>query len=93
VVRGRVRVKNHVEFKIGKRVLIEGNKFQYCWSEPVGGNTQNGQALSIQTKDQDGTATWSETGNICRALERLPGRVPATHSLRAQPNQLWRGAA
>lgn len=58
-------VKNHVEFKIGKRVLIEGNKFQYCWSEPVGGNTQNGQALNIQTKDQDGTATWSETGNIC----------------------------
>jgi hypothetical protein len=86
-------VKNHVEFKIGKRVLIEGNKFQYCWSEPVGGNTQNGQALSIQTKDQDGTATWSETSNIVVRYNDFQDVTQLAFSLRAQSDQLWRGAA
>jgi hypothetical protein len=58
-------IKNHVEVKFGKRILIEGNKFQYCWSEPVGGNTQNGQALSLTTKDQGDNIAWVETGDVC----------------------------
>jgi hypothetical protein len=52
-------VKNLLEFKIGQRVLIEGNVFENNWAD-----AQNGFGILFKSTNQDGTAPWSETSDV-----------------------------
>jgi hypothetical protein len=54
-----IRVKNLLEFKAAKRVVVSGNTLQ---NNPAG--AQNGFALLITPRNQDGTAPWSMTTDI-----------------------------
>ena len=49
-------VKNLLEFKIGRRVLIEGNVLENNWR-----NAQTGFAINLKSTNQTGAAPWSET--------------------------------
>ena len=57
--RSTIRVKNLLEFKAAQRVVVSGNTFQ---NNPAG--SQNGFALLITPRNQDGTAPWSMTSDI-----------------------------
>ena len=52
-------VKNLLEFKSAQRVLVSGNVFENNWAAG-----QNGFALLITPRNQDGTAPWSITQDI-----------------------------
>jgi hypothetical protein len=52
-------VKNLLEFKVGKRVLVSGNLFQNVWPA-----AQTGWAMTISPRNQDGSAPWSVTEDI-----------------------------
>jgi hypothetical protein len=52
-------VKNLLELKIGRRVLIEGNVLENNW-----GDGQIGFGVLFKSTNQDGTAPWSETSNV-----------------------------
>ena len=56
---GAWTVKNLLELKLGKRVLIEGNLFENTW--PDG---QVGYALLFKSVNQSGNAPWSETSDV-----------------------------
>jgi hypothetical protein len=52
-------VKNLLEFKLGRRVLIEGNVFENSWAD-----AQTGFAIKMKSVNQSGGAPWSETSDI-----------------------------
>jgi hypothetical protein len=52
-------VKNLLELKIGRRVLIEGNLIEYCWSA-----AQPGYAVLFTVRNQDGRAPWSTIEDV-----------------------------
>ncbi len=52
-------VKNHFELKNAKRVKVDGNLFTHHWF-----GAQSGRAILFTTKNQDGTANWSEVSDI-----------------------------
>lgn len=52
-------VKNLLEFKNARRVLVEGNRFENNWAA-----AQNGLSLLITPRNQDNTAPWSATQDI-----------------------------
>ena len=52
-------VKNLLEFKDAQRVLVSGNTFQ---NNPL--QNQNGFALLVTPRDDDGTAPWTITSDI-----------------------------
>lgn len=52
-------IKNLLELKVGRRVLIEGNVFEHCWVDG-----QTGFALTIKSVNQDGAAPWSQTSDV-----------------------------
>lgn len=52
-------VKNLLEFKNAKRILIEGNVFENSWSAD-----QDGTAILITPKNQNNTAPWTTTEDI-----------------------------
>lgn len=52
-------VKNLLEFKNAKRVLVEGNKFENNWADG-----QVGYSLLITPRNQDGSAPWCATQDI-----------------------------
>jgi hypothetical protein len=52
-------MKNLLEFKSAKRVIVTGNTFE---NNPAG--AQNGFAILITPRNQNGTATWSVTSDI-----------------------------
>jgi PKD repeat protein len=52
-------VKNLFELKLARRVLVEGNIFENCWTDG-----QIGYGLLIKTSNQDGTAPWSTTEDV-----------------------------
>jgi hypothetical protein len=60
-------IKNLFELKNARRVLIDGNLFEYNWL-----HTQNGFAILFTVRNQDGSAPWSViedvvfTNNIVR---------------------------
>lgn len=56
---GAWTVKNLLELKLGKRVLIEGNLFENNWADG-----QVGFAIVIKSVNQSNTAPWSETSNV-----------------------------
>ncbi len=52
-------VKNLLEFKNARRVLVEGNKFENCWP-----SAQSGFALLLTPRNQNNTAPWSVVEDI-----------------------------
>lgn len=68
-VSGKV-VKNLLELKAAKRVVIRGNTFERSWTD-----AQTGYAISFKSVNQDGHAPWSATegvlfeGNTLRDVE------------------------
>jgi len=56
---GAWTVKNLLELKLGKRVLIEGNVFENTWADG-----QVGYAMVLKSVNQSGSAPWSETSDI-----------------------------
>lgn len=62
-------VKNLLELKNARRVLIDGNLFEHAWLQ-----AQTGFAVLFTVRNQDGTAPWSVvedvtfTGNVLRHI-------------------------
>ncbi len=52
-------IKNLIELKVGKRVLIEGNVLENNWAA-----SQAGFAIVLKSVNQSGSAPWSETRDI-----------------------------
>jgi hypothetical protein len=52
-------VKNLLELKNARRVLIEGNVFQRCWAD-----AQTGFAILFTPRNQNGTAPWSAVQDV-----------------------------
>lgn len=52
-------VKNLFELKNARRVLVEGNLFQYNWAD-----AQNGFAILFTPRNQDGGAPWSMVRDV-----------------------------
>lgn len=52
-------VKNLFELKNARRVLVEGNVFERNWAD-----AQNGFAILLTVRNQDGTAPWSVVEDI-----------------------------
>jgi hypothetical protein len=59
-------VKNLLELKLGRRVLIEGNIFENNWLA-----AQDGEGIVITPRNQDGGAPWSATQDITIRLNRI----------------------
>src|SRR5438132_5050815 len=57
------RVKNLLELKNARRVLITGNILEHNWE-----NAQNGFAVLFTVRNQDGTAPWSVVEDVIFAL-------------------------
>lgn len=55
----RWSVKNLLELKNARRVLITGNLFEYNWEA-----AQNGYAILFTVRNQDGTAPWSVVEDV-----------------------------
>jgi hypothetical protein len=59
-------VKNLLEFKSAKRVLVTGNIFENIWAAG-----QSGFALLITPRNQDGKAPWSTTEDLTLSNNRF----------------------
>jgi hypothetical protein len=57
--RKKWQVKNLVETKNVRRLLIEGNVIENNWSD-----AQNGFAFVLKSENQDGTAPWSTSSDV-----------------------------
>ncbi len=64
-------VKNHLEFKTGRRVLIEGNYFENNWTDPSGDQDGNAIGFSPMNQVYPGNCynavadnPWTEVSNI-----------------------------
>lgn len=52
-------VKNILELKAGKNVLVEGNTMSQSWGKAAGnGGGQNGYAIVLTVRNQDGRCPW-----------------------------------
>jgi hypothetical protein len=65
---GEWQGKTGVEFKIGKRALIEANVLCHTWAD-----AQTGHAFLLKTENQNGSAPWSETSDITVRYNRVCG--------------------
>ena len=74
-------VKNLVEFKHGKRVLIEGNLIENQWAD-----AQAGFVIMIKSTNQDGGAPWSQTADFT-FRRNIVRNSPAGFNLAARPEQ------
>ncbi len=52
-------VKNLLELKNARRVVIDGNLFEHNW-----GQSQTGEAILFTVRNQDGTAPWSTVEDV-----------------------------
>lgn len=52
-------IKNIFELKNARRVLVQGNLFEYNWAQ-----SQDGFSILFTVRDQDGTAPWSVVSDI-----------------------------
>lgn len=57
--RGRFTVKNLLELKSARRVVIDGNLLEYNWSD-----AQEGVAVLFTVRNQDGAAPWSVVQDV-----------------------------
>lgn len=76
---GEWTVKNLLELKVGKRVLVRGNLFENNW--PDG---QNGVAIVLKSVNQEGRAPWSETSDIT-IVDNVLRRSASGITLAARP--------
>ena len=58
--KGKWVVKNHLEFKVGTRVLIEGNVFENMWKQD-----QAGYALQLTVRTENGRLPWGGYFESC----------------------------
>ena len=58
-----VYVKNHLELKTGKRVLVSGNIFENNWFQPSD-QQQSGFSIVLWSANQNGGAPFSETAHV-----------------------------
>jgi hypothetical protein len=56
---GAWTVKNLLELKLGRRVLIQGNIFENCWAD-----AQTGFALVFWSANESGPTTWAQTSDV-----------------------------
>lgn len=56
---GSKNVKNLLELKIGKRVLIEGNIMENCHED-----SQGGHGFNLQSTNDEGNTPWGETSDV-----------------------------
>ena len=56
---GAWSVKNLLELKLGRRVLIQGNIFENSWA-----NAQTGFAMVMWSADETGPTTWAQTADV-----------------------------
>lgn len=56
---GNWTIKNILELKNARRILITGNVFEYNWP-----NAQNGFAILFTVRNQEGTAPWSVVEDV-----------------------------
>ena len=59
-------VKNLLEFKNGRRVLVEGNIFENCWA-----SAQSGFAVQITPRNDNGTSPWEAVQDITIRLNKF----------------------
>ena len=52
-------IKNLLELKLGRRILIQGNIFENSWAE-----SQTGFAMLIWSVNQSGTTSWAQTADV-----------------------------
>lgn len=52
-------VKNILEFKAARRVIVSNNVFERSWTD-----AQNGYAILFKSVNQNGTAPWSQTDDV-----------------------------
>jgi hypothetical protein len=57
--KGVYQAKTLVEFKVGRRVLLEGNVLEHHWAD-----AQTGFALLLKSVNQDGSAPWSVVEDV-----------------------------
>lgn len=57
--KGVWEVKNLVEFKLGQRILVDGNVFENNWTD-----AQDGTAILFKSVNQGGSAPWSQTSDV-----------------------------
>ncbi len=56
---GAWTVKNLLELKLGRRVLVQGNIFENSWAD-----AQTGFALVFWSADETGPTTWAQTADV-----------------------------
>jgi hypothetical protein len=83
-------VKNLLEFKNGRRILIKGNHFQYSWQED-----QKGYALNIKPV-QSGKAPWTTIEDVTieyNTFNHVAGGIVLTGKDRTNPSQTMKRVA
>jgi hypothetical protein len=72
-----VGVKNILEIKAGRNILIEDNDLSYSW----GGHGQDGYAFLVTVRNQDGRAPWSTVQNVVFRGTRITHAAAAINIL------------
>jgi hypothetical protein len=72
-----VGVKNLVEFKAGRNILVDNNDITYVW----GGHGQVGYAVLVTVRNQDGRAPWSTVQNLVFRGNRIAHAAAAINIL------------
>ena len=77
-------VKNLLELKNARRVLIDGNLFEHNWA-----HEQAGTAIVLTVRNQDGTAPWSavEDVTLSNNVVRHTGAGLGVHGIDEKPSQ------
>jgi hypothetical protein len=76
-------IKNLLELKNARRVLIEGNVFENNWA-----GAQVGFAILMKSVNQDGTAPWSQTSDVTfqyNVIRRVAGGLSLAGRPEANP--------
>jgi hypothetical protein len=76
-------IKNLIEFKLGRRVLVEGNVFENNWMA-----AQNGHAVVIKSANQSGSAPWSVTEHVTFRYNVIRNSSEGFNLFRGTPNSL-----
>jgi len=77
-------VKNLLELKNARRVLIEGNLFEHNWA-----HAQGGTAIVFTVRNQDGGAPWSAVEDVTfiNNVVRRTGAGIGMHGMDSKPSQ------
>ena len=72
-----IGVKNLIEFKAGRDILVEDNDLSYSW----GKHGQVGYAVLVTVRNQDGRAPWSTVQNLVFRGNRIAHTAAAINIL------------